>query len=88
MSKHSSNQIFKEQNKKEVRATFKKAFINAIHISANTVDVYFAENPQTIIKNIPISSGVDITQIIKGSRCRVDLFDETNPQDMVLAFTY
>lgn len=88
MSKQPFNDTFVRQQKKLVKSTFKKAFINSVNISAKTVDVYYAENPQTIIRNIPVADTVDITTIVIGKKCRVDLFDETNPLDSVMAFTY
>lgn len=88
MSKFPVNQTWKQQNKKLVKATFKKAFINAVHVSANTVDVYFAENPQTIVRNIRVASTVVIANVQPSQRCRIDVFDETNPSDMVMAYTY
>lgn len=88
MSDHPINDTWKKQHKKIVRSTFKKGFINAVHASARTVDVYFAENPQTIIRNVPIAGTVTVSGIIVGSRCRIDIFDETNPNDMVMAYYY
>lgn len=88
MSTQPVNDTFRKQQKKLVRATFKKGFINAVNISGKTVDVYYAENPQSIIRNIPVADTVDITKVTIGKKCRVDLFDETNPQDSVMAFTY
>lgn len=88
MSKQPFNDTFKNQQRKLVRATFKKGFINAVNISGKTVDVYYAENPQTIIRNIPVSDTVNISSVLVGKRCRVDLFDETNPADSVMAYTY
>lgn len=82
------NETFKRQQKKFVRASFKKAFINSVHISSHTVDVFYAENPQSIIKNIPVADSVDIANVIAGQKCRIDLFDETNPNDGVCAYTY
>lgn len=88
MSKQPFNETFVRQQKKLVKSTFKKGFINAVNISAKTVDVYYAENPQTIIRNIPVADTVDISTVVIGKRCRVDLFDENNPSDCVMAFTY
>jgi len=88
MSIQPSNQTFKKQQERLVRSTFKKGFINAVHISSNTVDVYYAENPQSIIKNIPVADTVTIANITVGKKCRVDLFDETNPNDCCLAYTF
>lgn len=88
MSTQPSNKIFRDQQKKLVRATFKKAFINATHVGSNTVDVYFAENPQTIIRNIPVADSVTVANIMIGQKCRIDVFDETNPNDCVMSYTY
>lgn len=82
------NSTFRRQQKTLVKSSFKKAFINAVHTGTNTVDVYFAENPQTIIRNIPLSKSIDISTVAIGQRGKVDIFDETNPNDMVLAFIY
>lgn len=88
MSTQPLNETFKHQQSRLVRSTFKKAFVNAVHVGSNTVDVYYAENPQSVIKNIPIADNVTITSIVIGQRCRVDIFDETNPNDCVMAFTF
>lgn len=88
MSQIPFNQTFKQQQQRLVRATFKKAFINAVHVSASTVDVAYAENPQTVIRNVPAAKSIDLSTIFVGQRCRVDLYDETNPTDCVLAYVY
>ena len=88
MSLVPTNKTFDKQQKKLVRATFKKGFVNAIHSNTATVDVYFSENPQTIIKNIPVAKSVTIASVMIGQKCRIDIFDETNPNDMVMAYTY
>jgi hypothetical protein len=88
MSRVPPNQTFQGQQKTLVRATFKKAFVNAVHAGSRTVDVYFAESPQTIIRNIPVATQIGISTIMVGSRCRVDVFDETNSSDMVMSYTY
>lgn len=88
MSNQPVNNTFRQQQKKLVKATFKKGFINAVNISARTVDVYYAENPQTIIRNIPVADTVNISTVRVSKRCRIDLFDETNPLDSVMAYTY
>ncbi len=82
------NDSWKQQQKKLVRATFKKGFINAVNLGSRTVDVSYVENPQNIVRNIPVADSVDITKITVGKKCRVDVFDETNPNDCVLAFTF
>ena len=88
MSKIASNDTFSKQQHRLVRATFKKAFISAVHANSYTVDVSYAENPLTVVKNVPIADTVDITKLQAGQRCRVDIFDETNPNDSVMAYTY
>lgn len=88
MSKIAFNSLFKDQNKKLIRASFKKAFISSVNVSSNTADVYFAENPSTTIRNVPLASHIDSSSLVKGDRCRVDVFDETNPNDMVVAYIY
>jgi len=69
-------------------STFKKGVISKVNLSNGTADVYFVENSQNIIKNIPFASNIDISKIQIGARCRVDVFDEANPNDMVIAYTY
>lgn len=88
MSSQPPNDTFKKQQYKLVRSTFKKAIISAIHVNAHTVDVSFAEDPLTLVRNIPIADNVTVANLATGQRCRVDLFDETNPNDMVMAYTY
>ena len=88
MSKQPVNTTFQRQQRSLVRATFKKAFISAVHVNSNTVDVSYAENPLTIVRNIPIATNVDVTLLSSGQRCRIDVFDETNPNDMAMAYTY
>ena len=50
--------------------------------------MYIVGNNQTVIRNIPVASSIDITKVNLGDRCRVDMFDEKNPNDMVVAYTY
>lgn len=88
MSKQPVNTTFQKQQGRLVRATFKKAFISAVHANAHTVDVSYAENPLTIVRNVPIADTVDVTKLAAGQRCRIDVFDETNPNDCALAYTY
>ncbi len=88
MSDKPFNDTFKRQQQRLVRATFKKAFIVAVHAASSTADVYFAENSQSVIKNIPLSSQITPSLVMVGDRCRVDVFDETNPSDMVIAYIY
>ncbi len=84
----SFNQIYKRQNGKLIPVIYKKGVVVAVNTAANTADVYFVDNPQTIVKSIPVSSAVTLGASIVGKRCRVDIFDEINYQDMVIAYTY
>lgn len=86
--KTSANKTWKEQAKKLLPATFKKAIVTAVYSTNYTVDIYIVGNNQTIIRNIPLASSVDITNVAQGDRCRVDMFSETNPNDMVVAYIY
>lgn len=88
MSKVPFNDLYKKQNNKLVRATFKKAFVSSVNVSAFTADVIFAENPNNTVRSIPLASHIDATLINVNDRCRVDIFDETNPSDMVVAYIY
>jgi hypothetical protein len=88
MSVVNPNKTWQKQFNRIVKSGFKKGFINAVHISSGTVDVYFAENPQTIIKNIPVSKNITMASVMAGQRCKIDIFDEINPNDMVVAYTY
>lgn len=84
----SFNDLYKQQNERLIRATFKKAVISSVNTQTFTADVYFAENPSNIIRSIVLASQIDPTTVIAGDRCRVDIFDETNPRDMVVAYIY
>jgi hypothetical protein len=88
MSRVPFNDVFKGQQKKLVRSTFKKAVINQVYVNSNNADVYFAGNPQTIIKGVPLAAGITPSLVMVGDKCRVDVFDETNPNDMVVAYIY
>jgi len=79
------NQLHKSQQRKLIPDFFKKGIISKVNTSSKTVDVYFVDNPQNIIKNVPLANGVSASI---GMRCKVDLFDESNPNDMVVAYCY
>lgn len=84
------NDTFKKQQNKLVRANLKKGFVNAVHVGSRTVDIYYADNPQTIVKNIPIAASIDISvpAALIQKKCALLLFDETNPNDCVLLCVY
>ncbi|MGH2639898.1 MAG: hypothetical protein ACRDF4_11575, partial [Rhabdochlamydiaceae bacterium] len=78
----------KKQNNKTTPATFKRGVIVTVHPSAWSADVIVVGNNQTILKNIPLSSAITPSQVRAGDRCRIDMFDETNQNDMIIAYTY
>jgi hypothetical protein len=82
------NEIYKNQTSKLVPAMNKKAIIARINSSAHTVDIYYPNNPQTIIKNIQVASGVDMSKLLVGGQCKIDLFDEANPKDIIVSYAY
>lgn len=88
MGAPSINELFKMQRDVLDRATFKKGIINAVNAQSCTADIYFAENPQTIIRNVKFSASIIPSLVRAGDQCRVDLFDETNPNDMIVAHIY
>lgn len=88
MSKHTGNEVWEKQQSKLVRATFKKAFISSVNASARNADIVFAENPNNIIRAVPLATHISTANILLNQRCRVDIFDETNNRDMVIAYLY
>lgn len=86
--RHTTNTVFQKQNQRLLPATFKKAIIANVNITANTADVTFAGNPASIIKNVPLASSINVSQLMVGDKCRVDCFSESNTADMVVAYTY
>lgn len=88
MSVIPTNQTFKDQNKNLIPATFKKAVISAVNPTAFTADVVFSENPSNVIRSVSFAAHIDVTKVIQGDKCRVDVFDENNPRDMVIAYIY
>ena len=88
MSRIPSNQLFQLQQKKLVGATFKQATISSINLATRTVNVFFIENPQTIVRNIPVATHINLATTIPGMLCRVDIFNETKPGSMAIAYTY
>jgi hypothetical protein len=81
-------EIFRKHTGITSPATFKKAVIATVHSESATADVYIVGNAQSLLKNIPLSSAVDANDVKVGDKCRVDMFDETNPDDSVVAYTY
>ena len=85
---NSYRQVFHQTKEITSPATFKKAIVAQINRESATVDVTIVGNNQTVLKSLPISSAVTLDDLRIGDRCRVDMFDETNPQDAVIAYTY
>ena len=73
---------------KTIPATFKKGIIAKLNTDLGTADVIIVGSNQTVLKNLPLSSAIDIYDIRLNDKCRVDMFDESNPQDSVVAYTY
>ena len=86
MSKTPTNDIWKMQHRKLPGATFKKGVVSSINVTAFSADVYFTENPNNIIRSVPLASHIDPTKILVGYRCRIDIFDETNIASMCVAY--
>jgi hypothetical protein len=88
MSTPGPKNIHEKKHAKWDRATFKKAVISNVNTNNFTADVYFAENPQTVVRGVPFSSSIVPWTVNVGDRCRVDVFDEANPLDMAVAYIY
>lgn len=82
------NELNREQNKKLIPAQVKKGIISAVHLESWTADVQVVGSVQTILKNVPITLGLSSQDVKVGDKCKIETFDETNPNDMVVAFTY
>ena len=86
------NSTFRRQNKTLVPATFKKGVISSINqiggangVSANVIIV---GNMQTVLKNVRFSSSIIAANVRPGDKCRIDLFSEANPNDMIISYVY
>lgn len=88
MSKHPINTTFLKQNNTLLPSQYKKAIITAVNAQNATVDVYYISNPQTTIHSIPLAKHIVPSTVQVGFRCRVDLFDEKNSRDCVIAYCY
>jgi len=80
--------LHNKANERVTPATFKRGIINAVNVQSKTADVQVVGNQNNILKNVPVSSAIDITTLQPGNRCRIDMFDEANQNDMVVAYTY
>jgi len=80
--------VFKQTQYITARATFKKGILAKVYPDTATADVTIVGSTQSILKNIPMSSAVDPSDAKIGDRCRIDMFDESNPSDSVIAYIY
>lgn len=88
MSKVPFNQTFKHQQKTLIPATFKRATISSVNLNTLTANVYFSENPQTVVKNILVASSINILSLTPGMQVRVDTFSETSTTGMVISYVF
>lgn len=84
----SYNDIFKNQNKRLIPESAKRAIISKVNIIQRQADIQLVNNPETVIKNVAVSNAVDITSLAVGDRVKIDIFDEGNTKDMVIAYSY
>lgn len=76
-----------EENKKRSPSSYKKGIIVNVHSDSWTADINIIGDYQSLIKNVSLSSGVS-SDVRAGDKCRLELFDESNPNDMVIAYLY
>lgn len=88
MPKVPFNETFKKQQKMFTPAAFKRATISSVNPNSRTANVYFSENPQTVVKNIPIANGIDVNNLVAGMQVRVDTYNETSTTSMVIAYVF
>ena len=81
------HEIVKRTNKKDIVDYYKKGIISVVYKNSWTADVLILGNNSTVLKNIPMSSAVP-SSVMAGDRCKIDMFDESNPDDIVVAYTY
>jgi hypothetical protein len=84
----SDEQIFKIRQKKLIPVINKKGVVVRVYPANKTVDLYFINDPKTVVKSVPCSNAVNMLTIIPGQKCKVDIFDEANAKDFVVAYTY
>ncbi len=78
----------KRNNEAIMSATFKKGIVAGVHIENATLDVIIAGPNQSLLKGLPISTSINIYDVQVNDRCRIDMFDESNPFDSVVSYTY
>lgn len=85
------SKLFQRNNQRLIATSKKKAVIVNYNALASLADIYFLDNPQTIVKNVPISNSVQTYlqgSLIVNKNCVVDIFDESNSSQMIVAYTY
>ena len=82
------NEFVKKQNDKNTTIPLRKGIINAVYPESWTADVQIIGSVQTIVKSVPISLALAIGDIRVGDKCKLDVFDESNQIDIVVAYTY
>lgn len=65
----------------------RRAIIESVNLSQWSADVRVIGGTQSIIKSVPMSSAIT-SLVTAGDLCVLDLFDETNPNDCIIAYTY
>lgn len=88
MSLHSYNDTFKRQNKRLLPATFKKGFISSVNTGTRTANIYLTDNPNTLIRGVPLATHINVATLHPGAQCRVDVFNEQTTNNMVIAYTW
>lgn len=88
MSRTPANHTFKLQQKTLVPSTYKRATISSININNRTANIYFSENPQTIIKNVIIANSINVSGLLPGMQVKVDAFNETSTTSMVISYVF
>ena len=88
MSYHGVNKIYKHQQKTLIPSTFKKGFISSINAGTRTASIYFSENPNTVIRGVPLAAHIVASTVNIGAQCRVDVFNETGANNMVIAYVW
>jgi hypothetical protein len=96
-----NSKLYQKNNERLVPIMHKKAVIvsfggTGVNLGAPTsVNICFLDNLQTTIKGVPISWPVSqylvqaaVLNISSNIRCVVDIFDETNISQMIVAYTY
>ena len=82
------NELNKKINDKNIPSSWKKGIIVKINEVTWTADVQIIGSINTVARNVPISLAVATLDIQINDKCKLDVFDESNSNDMVIAYTY